>query len=218
MQDQEKKELNKETHDFWLSQPLKLGIFYHKPGTMHGAEWAKWEKKVAAKYPFQYLFREFFPALARLTWANIEMKFYYLKCYLFKRYNVIKIRSLSPTWHDTDVLLEESIEQLYVDFIEKEKPFETVDYDYDERTKNQKKILEKIYNYIKKDKSEMQKQIEKLYDEARTHNKGDILEMLDPDAKTSNIYQEIYKLENQLYIKTSENLASIIVYRSYLWT
>ena len=47
---------------------------------------------------------------------------YYYKCKIFHPYNVIKIRSLPPTWMDIDTRLEHSIMQLLVDFVEKEEP------------------------------------------------------------------------------------------------
>jgi len=36
---------------------------------------------------------------------SLKDKLYYLKCLLFKRYNVLKIKTLPPTWMDEDYLL-----------------------------------------------------------------------------------------------------------------
>ena len=38
-------------------------------------------------------------------WDRIHDSWYYLKCLLFHRYNVIKVRSLPPTWVDRDELM-----------------------------------------------------------------------------------------------------------------
>src|SRR5579885_1555044 len=45
---------------------------------------------------------------------------YYFKCVLWKRHNVVKIRTLSPTWHDRDNMLLHASFQILVDFCEQE--------------------------------------------------------------------------------------------------
>lgn len=64
----------------------------------------------------------------RQVWRNyISEPWYYLKCLVWHRYNVIKIRDLSPTWHDRDHIMFHACMQIMVDFVEGEKPFDWFD-------------------------------------------------------------------------------------------
>src|SRR4051812_47476278 len=45
---------------------------------------------------------------------------YYLKCRFWRKYNVVKVRSLPPTWVDRDRLLLHAAFQILCDVVEKE--------------------------------------------------------------------------------------------------
>lgn len=47
---------------------------------------------------------------------------YWIKCRLWKRYNVLKIKSLPCTWTDRDHIMIHAMFQVLSDFIEKEDP------------------------------------------------------------------------------------------------
>lgn len=61
--------------------------------------------------------------LQRLTY-RLHNAWYWLKCRLWYRYNVVVCRALPPTWCDRDYLLLYAAFQLLEDFIEKEEPWE----------------------------------------------------------------------------------------------
>ena len=61
--------------------------------------------------------------LQRLT-SRLHDGWYWVKCRLWHRYNVVVCRSLPPTWHDRDYLLLYAAFQCLEDFVEKEEPWE----------------------------------------------------------------------------------------------
>lgn len=62
----------------------------------------------------------------RLCW-HAEDAYYWLRARVWEPYNVVKIKTLSPTWHDRDLILLHAAFQILVDFIEQEKPSEWFD-------------------------------------------------------------------------------------------
>lgn len=204
--------------DYYINLPPKLGLFYHTPLSLPTGEWKKWADKVSKKWPFQYLIREISKNIYKFCYFWTKNKFNYYKCKLFTPFNIIKLRSLPPTYNDTDIILESALEQLFIDYIEIEKPFEVLSFDENEDSKKLKEKLLKIYNYFKIDRPLLEKELNKLDRELFSHNKGDIFNMLDPDARTSNIFNDINKLEQQIWLENTKIYAEIILIRSNLWT
>ena len=60
---------------------------------------------------------------ARLLY-RLHEGWYWLKCRLWHRYNVVVCRALPPTWQDRDYLLLYAAFQLLEDFVKKEQPWE----------------------------------------------------------------------------------------------
>ena len=52
---------------------------------------------------------------------RLQNAWYWLKCRLWHRYNVVVCRALSPTWHDRDYLLVYAAFQILEDFVTKER-------------------------------------------------------------------------------------------------
>lgn len=99
--------------------------WYTVPEAMDFDGWDAWRADVRRRHPVQYFFRE----TARTTLAIWHRQFihepwYWLKCRLWHRYNVVVCRSLPPTWCDRDYLLLHAAFQILTDFIEKEEPWE----------------------------------------------------------------------------------------------
>jgi len=59
------------------------------------------------------------PSLSRL-WRRITDGWYYLRCLVWHRYNVVKAKHLPPTWVDRCQLLPHVMFQVLCDFVEKE--------------------------------------------------------------------------------------------------
>jgi hypothetical protein len=51
---------------------------------------------------------------------RLSDKYYYLKCFFWRKYNVLRIKTLDPTWHDRDWLLAHAMFQILADYVERE--------------------------------------------------------------------------------------------------
>jgi len=70
-----------------------------------------------AKHPFRYFMRRTWPRFWR---CYIHEPWYWLKCHVWHRYNVLVMRDLPPTWVDRDVAILHANFQILKDFVEKE--------------------------------------------------------------------------------------------------
>lgn len=207
---------NTKTAESFISSPI-LGFIYRYPNGLSIEEWEKWEGVISKKYPIQFLVRTF----PSLLWQIISNKFlgwkYYLTCKYFKPFNVIKLRKLPPTYTLPDIIMEEFIEQMIMDNIVNNKLLTTINFNFDENHKKFGVLLNKINDFYTTEKPKILKDMGVLRDELLQHNKNDMFKILDLDARTSNIIDDLVKLENQLYKKISEIMILIVSNRSLLW-
>lgn len=103
----------------------KLFKIPNKPTALGWEEWKEWEKQSKKNYPIRYFLSEtLFIKIAIFKQHFIKDPIYFLKCFFWYRYNIIRIRTLPVTWNDRDDVLLHGVFQILTDFIEKEKPFE----------------------------------------------------------------------------------------------
>lgn len=84
----------------------------------------------------------------RLKYIILHEIPYWIKCRLWYRYNVLKIKSLPPTWCDRDHLLCHAMFQVLSDFIEKEKPDEIIDWDSDPEHRHARDKMDELNNWF----------------------------------------------------------------------
>lgn len=94
-----------------------------KPFVATLEEWEDWHTEAKKKYPIRYFLTHTLPCRTRRGWYRfVHEPWYWLKCRLFHRYNVIVCRKLGPTWVDRDHLMFHAAFQCLVDYVEKEDP------------------------------------------------------------------------------------------------
>jgi hypothetical protein len=99
--------------------------WYTVPFALDSDGWNAWDKETRKRHPVQYFFRRTLRRLISRWWQRfVHEPWYWLKCRLWHRYNVVVCRSLPPTWCDRDYLLLYAAFQILEDFIEKEEPWE----------------------------------------------------------------------------------------------
>lgn len=69
---------------------------------------------------------------------TISQKWYYFLCRILpsRQYNVVRIKTLPPTWNDRDEVLLHAAFTVFCEFVEKEKPFEHFTFNEDESIKD----------------------------------------------------------------------------------
>lgn len=152
------------------------------------------------------------PFFHRIQYAYHEIKFsirhlpvirkifdtwYYTKCALWHKYNRVHVKSLSPTWHDRDTLLEHAMFQILSDFITKERCDEQVNWDGTPEHRKARDKMTELLNWWN-----------------NTYLKFDPYENKNPRED----YKSIAELEKEMSEELTKRLKEIIDIRDYLWT
>lgn len=154
-----------------------------------------------------------------------------------KRYNVIKIRSLKPSYYDKDTILLHAVMQLVVDYVEIElaseadskfnKVMSMLPYIIRPEYRSRKAGTARL-NYLihLKDNDEdwktFYKEIEKVYiwwtDVYPQRLSVD--DMMENFNNTDNIEDitRVFEIENNYYKEEETMLKTVIKYRQYMWT
>lgn len=148
----------------------------------------------------------------------ISDQWYYLTCLFYHKYNVVKIKTLPPTWNDRDSVLKHAMFQIFCDFIEEEKPFDHFAYNHESeisRSKDEEKIMwierdaqrkaakaemQDIYNYWKRVRPTFYDEIESLYSDKNINS------------------QKVHELEEKLRSLDEDSMIRIVKIRHELWT
>jgi len=155
--------------------------------------------------------------------------FYYLKHWINrKRKKILKISTLDNTWHDqTEVLLHTSFQTL-VNFIEKEKPGELIEWEADPGHSKAWKTMTELYNWWTVIRPNRVEPIEELdsdlippleFEPTEDPNLYKFVFHSDADYPE---YAEARKESNRLEIEWNKedqkNLHKLIMVRNYMWT
>jgi len=168
-------------------------------------------------------------------------KFADLKCHLYDIKFKFKNRFITKSflidtkldknvWHDTDYRMLYGNMQLLVEFVEKEKPFDIVDYDSCEYDRKVKETIIKIYTWWK-NYPRRQNEISAILDRwcesrqkdcpIKNNNSVDafIANLNCPSSiQTNQISKELDDAENKLLQEEDEMLNELITIRKSLWT
>jgi hypothetical protein len=96
-----------------------------EPFCYHSFEEAEeWHANAKRKHPIRYFITEDVPTFFRRLNGRRRDLYYFVKNSLWDRYDIVRCRKLSVTWHDRDHRMLHACFQLLTDFIEQEKPWE----------------------------------------------------------------------------------------------
>ena len=136
----------------------------------------------------------------------------------------LKILTLnSGEWYDKDTILLHAAFQILVDFIEKERPDEICDWEYDELHRNAWSEISQLYKWWKEERASRHDPLDDVAspsdEEYTTSEEG---YMIFPDREK---YPEYYaalrkssELEREWYKEDQKNLHRLIEVRPFLWT
>jgi hypothetical protein len=150
----------------------------------------------------------------------------------FRRFNKVEIRSLKPGYYDADHRILHASFQLLKDFVEREKPFDRIDWDHDEGHRNAASEIRALYHWWTVDYPSRSNLVDQVPDSERPHGFSDWSTanggaFYGPkEAKLSEItypkYHAALKLqwdrEAQWEREEEENLCRLAKIRRFLWT
>jgi hypothetical protein len=84
-------------------------------------EWDAWRASSRKDHPWRWFFGQTVPSFFRRMWRDwVHEPWYWLKCRVWHRYNVVVCQDLPPTWNDRDDVLLHAAFQCLKDFVERE--------------------------------------------------------------------------------------------------
>lgn len=132
-------------------------------------------------------------------------KYYSIRNFFFPRQRWL-LKSLPKHWVDKDEVIRLCLYQCIVNFVEDEKCFEVIDWNYTaEQQEAKKKILE-IYDWVKTGRPKLEQDYWDSYPEIGQRGTYD------------ELYKEVNRLEALIDIMDTEYLTWIVQNRRFLWT
>jgi hypothetical protein len=170
--------------------------------------------------------------LRSYSWHGwIPEAWYLLKCWFWHPYNVIKVRSLPPTWMDRDEVLLHANFQILCDYIEREKPFEHFDTE-DSYSKDDWNEIRRLYKWWTVDRpARLEREraaLDAWHDEFTRlggmqskpcEDNVHLSQLIFPDSPEENRLSAIHhNLEESALDEDDANLIALIKVRGHLWT
>ena len=180
--------------------------------------WDEFHAQQKEKYPIRYFIYYTMAIKIRRIHNTIRYKWYDIRCAVWDRYNVIKVDTLPPTWQDTDEKLLHVCFQLLVDYVEKEKCFDRIDWDYDEDHKKIGDEIRELYHWWKEVYPHLEETLPPF-----PKTPEDRLSILN-NPKTDEakafikVAEQREKMREQFYEQENEMLGRLIKIRNCLWT
>lgn len=155
---------------------------------------------------------------------KIHDLWYWIKCRLWYQYNYVKIKTLSPTWHDRDCVLIHAMFQILDDFVTREKPDDAIDWDSTPRHRKARDKMDELLDwwrntYLKFDSHEGL-EFDKIDLEDRFYPQKEgcsFIEMKPLSENDSKCCQIAWQREKQMEKDLTKKLKELIDIRRYLW-
>lgn len=170
--------------------------------------WEDWHEETKAKCPVRYWLQETVPTFFRRKWFKISNVWYWIRTHTYNRYHILDLRSNTSYqyrwgWIDSDSKMMLACFNLLKEYIEKEKPFEIIDWSDNPEIE---KEIKDLYNWWMIGREHERKEYDTFWD------KRDFKETTEEERDAH------WKAEDELDKKDDEMLLRLIKIRNYLWT
>ena len=152
---------------------------------------------------------------------RLHQTWWYVRGLLWDRHNVVKIKTLPPTWIDADTKLLHSSFKIFCDVIEKEKILDNISFDYTDEIERVKK--EDWGDGKNKEQEEFIKQLQEAHTIKQTEEK-EIKDLYDwwkvrrPKREEDLDNNFNYDNEDNSYQEDTDMLIRLMKIRKCLWT
>jgi len=156
-------------------------------------------------------------------WSPLRNLYYNILNRFVKKHYLIDIRLPKTGYYDVNTKMLHGMMSLLLDYIEKEDPFNFIDWDWDEEYRDAKKEIIAIKEWWE-NYGNRQKEYEDILDEWSRERLGeegdDIFERLStlPNEKAKKLSCRMHKMEEELLKEEEEMLIRLVKVRNFLWT
>lgn len=164
-------------------------------------------------------------------WGKILDAVWYKPWYWFKvrfipkhRYHILDLtkggNGYKHGWHDTDSRMLQACFLLLVEYVECEKPFQVVDWEFEEASKEKAAEIRELYRWWKSGRAEKHAALAKEW-EALPQDDTTRLIPVDGGGFSIHIpdsHKALHRKEQELEEEDQRNLERLIKIRGWLWT
>lgn len=184
----------------WYKTPMGMSVASFEDMMGGNSEFDKLDRGLKKEFPIQAFFRITIPDLWTdflhlIKWMKIKDWWYInVECRIFPRHKELR-NSIPKHWEDLVTIVPNFLFECIVDYVEREKAFEVIDWEESSEEHAQIKIdIQEIYNYVKNERPQLEKWWIETDDEKRE------------------------QMEKELTEKDNKYLHRIIELRYSLWT
>lgn len=191
-----------------------------RPKGKYTVTWGEWKHRIKKICPLQYYFRNDF---GRDVWLFFKVRkikdtWYYYKCKFFRQYNVVRCKTLPPTWVDEDTLLLHSCMEVLRRFMV-QNPFEQHDYtcSWESGEFGHFETKEK-FDAWNNPRLEFKKELTEIWEWWLEYSKvnKDLMDIYDGHGKGKD-WKVLNQKMDELKVKEDWALQTLIKHRQCLW-
>jgi len=147
----------------------------------------------------------------------------YIKNRFVRKHYLIKTGLKKGQWYDTDTRMLYGMMNLLVEYIDKEKPFEHINWDYDDLHRSAKKEfleIRKWWDNYENRCEEIEKSLTDWYEERFDGAKDCMLDRINetPTPESKRLFKIHNEMGNKLNEEETEMLIRLVKIRKCLWT
>lgn len=180
----------------WYIEPHALGLY----------DWKEADEYFKSNYPVQYLLRReiAYSYNVRISMRLRDLK-YKIKNTLRNPRKEMRDSVFPSDWSDLTESITKFHAEAVIEFVDREKCFETVDYSSDEIHKKFQTELLEMHGYAKTKRPELVEQLDKAY------------ERVDTNKPYHEAYKEVHEIENEIKIRDTKLCHWVIDNRDFFW-
>jgi len=195
---------------YWPS-PLYIKPYALSAGTDLIGEWTKFDEYIKKEYPVQYFFRDtvigFFQDI-EMSFRRIKWK---IKPYIQRERKEMRDKVFTRQYRDLDSIIVEFCMQCVIEYVDREKCFAEIAFDYSEKVKTFAAQLKECHAYATKGRQEILNEIEKAWEDVP-------LMMSDLAQNKMDKYNKVTELETKLEEADTQVCEWVVKNRRQLWT
>jgi len=201
----------RETRVWFWPCPIYLEPFamrYDTKKSKKESEWDKFNKYVKEYYPIQYFVRNTFWSFVDEICKKISKPFHNVKLKLFNPHKEMRDIVFPPKKTDLFEIIMNFHIQCMIEFVERKKCFEVIDWDSTKEHKKMAKLIKQYYDYAKTGRAELVRKLSIAYDLVDLNSNGPYLV----------VYKDVIEAEKKLKDADTKLCRWIIDNREMFWT
>jgi hypothetical protein len=179
--------------------------WYVKPWALEMNEWEKEDAFFKKTYPVQYFFRETIDGFIFQQKSKFQEFKYDIKGRLCNPRKEMRGKVFPHNWNDlTESIVIFHLEAI-IEFVDREKCFENINYDSDDDHKEFAKGLKECYDYAKSTRDSLKLKLSEAYERAPLDGEYDV------------IYKEVNDIEAEIEEYDTKVCEWVVKNRNYFW-